>query len=410
LAQPPPDVPTPSGRPPLPHRVWEALAPGEHRFVTEALRQETVGGGLLLFASVVAIAWANSPFSDDYESVKHFHVGPLSLEHWAADGGLAIFFFLAGLELKRELTLGSLSRPADALVPVVAALAGMLVPAAIYLGITAGRGSTDGWAVPMATDIAFALAVLAVVGSSLPTSLRAFLLTLAVVDDLGAILVIATVFTSTIDLLPLGGAVVLLGAYAILQRKQVRSSLVYVPLALAVWWLIYESGVHATIAGVALGLLTSVHPEPGQDESPAERLEHRIRPWSAGVAVPFFALMSAGVSVSGGGDLVTDAVVIGIVAGLVLGKTIGVWGGAYIVTRLTRAELAAEIVWRDVFGVAVLAGIGFTVSLLIADLAFPLEEAEHAKTAVLVGSLIAGVIAALILRRRNRHHGSHQAE
>jgi NhaA family Na+:H+ antiporter len=410
LGQPSPDPPDPSGRSPLRRRVWGALAPGEQRFVAEALRQETVGGALLLIAAVVAVIWANSPYADDYESVKHFHVGALSLEHWAADGGLAVFFFLAGVELKRELTLGSLSRPADALVPVVAALAGMLVPAAIYLGITAGRGSTDGWAVPMATDIAFALAVLAVVGSDLPTSLRAFLLTLAVVDDLGAILVIATVFTSTIELLPLGCALVLLGAYAILQRRKVRSSLVYVPLSLAVWWLIYESGVHATIAGVALGLLTSVHPEPGQDESPAERLEHRIRPWSAGVAVPFFALMSAGVSVGGGADLWTDPVVIGIVAGLVLGKTIGVWGGAYIVTRLTRAELAAEIVWRDVFGVAVLAGIGFTVSLLIAELAFPHEEAEHAKTAVLAGSLIAGVIAALILRRRNRHHGSHHAE
>jgi NhaA family Na+:H+ antiporter len=410
LATEPPRGQVPSEEPPLRHRVWDALTPREARFITEALRQETVGGALLLIAAVVAVAWANSPWSEEYESLRHVEVGPLNLEHWAADGGLAIFFFLAGLELKRELTVGSLSRPADALVPVVAALAGMVVPAGVYLAVTVGRASTDGWAVPMATDIAFALAVLAVVGSNLPTSLRAFLLTLAVVDDLGAILIIATVFTSSIDLLPLGGAAVLLAVYAGLQHYRVRSALIYVPLAVAVWWLVYKSGVHATVAGVALGLLTSVRADPGRDESPAERLEHRIRPLSAGVAVPFFALMSAGVAITAGSDLWTDPVVVGIALGLVVGKTIGVFGGAYVITHLTRAELAPEIEWRDVFGVAVLAGIGFTVSLLIADLAFSASLAENAKTAVLAGSLAAGVLAALILRRRNLHHRSHPAD
>jgi NhaA family Na+:H+ antiporter len=385
-------------------KVWQALSPGESRFIARALRQETVGGALLLVAAVVAVGWANSPWSDSYESLRQVEVGPLNLEHWAADGGLAIFFFLAGLELKRELTIGSLSRPADALVPVVAALAGMVVPAAIYLACTVGRASTNGWAVPMATDIAFALAVLAVVGRSLPASLRAFLLTLAVVDDLGAILIIATVFTGSIELLPLGGAALLLVGYAFLQRQRVRTPLIYVPLALATWWLVYESGVHATIAGVALGLLTSVRPAAGTEESPAERLEHRIRPFSAGLAVPFFALLSAGVAIGGGHELLTDGVVLGIALGLIAGKTIGVFGGAYLVTRLTRAELAPEIMWRDVFGVSVLAGIGFTVSLLIADLAFDASEAEAAKTAVLAGSLIAGVFATAILRRRNLHH------
>lgn len=387
-------------------RLWSSLSEKEGSFIANALRQETVGGFLLLAAAVVALIWANVAHTS-YEEVLHFDLGPLNLEHWAADGGLAVFFFLAGLELKRELVLGSLSNPADALVPVAAAVCGMLGPAVIYLVIAAaGDASLDGWAVPTATDIAFALAVLAVVGSALPTSLRAFLLTLAVVDDLGAILVIATVFTDKIEYDYLAGSILLMVAYAVLQRMRVTQWWVYVPLALACWWLLYESGVHATIAGVALGLLTRVRPDPDEDESPAERLEHRIRPISAGIAVPFFALMSAGVEIGGGEEVLSDPVVIGIVAGLVVGKTIGVLAGAWTATRLTRAELAPEISWRDVLGVAVLSGIGFTVSLLIADLAFEGEEVAHAKTAVLIGSVVAGGLAAVILRRRNRAHQS----
>jgi NhaA family Na+:H+ antiporter len=400
---------SPDDRPSLPRRVWAALPPREDRFIAQALRQETVGGALLLLAAVVALVWANSGAGDAYESLLHTDVGPLDLEHWAADGGLAVFFFLAGLELKRELTVGSLSRPADALVPVAAAAAGMLLPAGLYLALTVGRASTDGWAVPMATDIAFALAVLAVVGRSLPSSLRAFLLTLAVVDDLGAIVIIATVFSDEIHLLPLLGAGVLFGCYAVLQRARVTTPIVYLPLAVAAWWLVHESGVHATIAGVALGLLTRVRPDDDEDDSPAERLEHRIRPISAGLAVPFFALMSAGVAVRGG-DLWSDQVVVGIVVGLVVGKAVGVFGGAWIVTRMTRAELAPEIGWPDVAGVSVLAGIGFTVSLLISDLAFSGQAADDAKTAVLIASLIAGVLAAALLRRRSAHHEAQRAE
>jgi NhaA family Na+:H+ antiporter len=260
----------------------------------------------------------------------------------------------------------------------------------------------------MATDIAFALAVLAVVGSALPTALRAFLLTLAVVDDLGSILVIATVYTTGLDLLALAGAVVLLGVYWLLQYRRVRSWIIYVPLTVATWWLVYQSGVHATIAGVALGLLTRCLPDEGEDASPAVRLEHRLRPLSAGVAVPFFALVSAGVAIDLGTDLWRDPVVVGIVLGLVVGKTIGVFGGAWLVTRLTRAELAEGVYWRDVVGVATLSGVGFTVSLLLADLAFGGEQIAAAKTAVLVGSLVAGLVAAGILRRRHKHHESHQ--
>jgi NhaA family Na+:H+ antiporter len=321
-----------------------------------------------------------------------------------------VFFFLAGLELKRELTIGSLSRPADALVPVTAALTGMALPAALYLVVVAGHASTDGWAIPIATDIAFALAVLAVVGRSLPAALRAFLLTLAVVDDLGAIVIIATVFTSGVDLLALIGAAALLALYAVLQRRRVSSAVIYLPLAAATWWLVHESGVHATIAGVALGLLTRVRPDDGEHESPAERLEHRVRPLSAGLAVPFFALMAAGVEVQGGSQLWSDRIVVGIVVGLVLGKALGVLGGAWAVTRLTRAELAPDVDWADVAGVSVLAGIGFTVSLLISDLAFDGHAVDDAKTAVLIGSLIAGLLATVALRRRSAHHAAKQEE
>jgi NhaA family Na+:H+ antiporter len=387
--------------------VLGAVSDRETSFVADALRQETIGGAILLVAATVAVIWANSPWSDAYEEFLHVEVGPLSLEHWAADGGLALFFYIAGLELKRELTVGSLRRPADALVPVGAAVAGMVVPAGIYLAVNV-NGSPEGWAVPMATDIAFALAVLAVVGSALPTALRAFLLTLAVVDDLGSILVIATVYTTGLDLLALAGAVVLLGVYWLLQYRRVRSWIIYVPLTVATWWLVYQSGVHATIAGVALGLLTRCLPDEGEDASPAVRLEHRLRPLSAGVAVPFFALVSAGVAIDLGTDLWRDPVVVGIVLGLVVGKTIGVFGGAWLVTRLTRAELAEGVYWRDVVGVATLSGVGFTVSLLLADLAFGGEQIAAAKTAVLVGSLVAGLVAAGILRRRHKHHESHQ--
>jgi NhaA family Na+:H+ antiporter len=391
-----------------PRRVWGALSDRETSFVADALRQETIGGAILLVTATVAVVWANSPWRDSYDEFLHFEVGPLSVEHWAADGGLALFFYIAGLELKRELTVGSLSRPADALVPVSAAVAGMLVPACVYLVVNV-NGSPEGWAVPMATDIAFALAVLAVVGRALPPALRAFLLTLAVVDDLGSILVIATVYTTGLDFLALGGAAVLLVVYWLLQQRRVSTWLIYVPLAVATWWLVYLSGVHATIAGVALGLLTRCVPDEDEDESPAERVEHRLRPLSAGVAVPFFALVSAGVSIDLGTQLWREPVVVGIVLGLVVGKSVGVVGGAWLVTRLTRAELADGVYWRDVVGVATVSGVGFTVSLLIAELAFGGEEVAMAKTAVLAGSLVAGLLAAAILYRRHKHHESHQA-
>ncbi len=377
----------------------------ESTFVGDLLRREVVGGSIALVAAVVAVVWANSPWSASYDALRHLQIGPLDLEHWAADGALAIFFFVAGLELKREFVVGSLRRPADAAVPVVAALCGVALPAGIYLAVNSGpTGSPGGWAIPAATDIAFALAVLAVVGSNLPTSLRVFLLTLAVVDDLVVVAIIAVFYTSTLHLPALALAAVACAAWAVLQHFRVRTPLVYLPLAVTAWWLVHESGVHATIAGMVLALLTRVRPDPTESRSPAERLEHLLDPVSSGVAVPFFALLSAGVVFEAGTSLLTEPVVVGVVLGLVVGKPVGVLGGAYLVTRLTHARLSPELAWRDVVGVAVLAGIGFTVSLLVSDLSFTGESRDAAKAAVLAGSVVSAILGALVLGHRDRFH------
>ncbi|MDQ0600082.1 NhaA family Na+:H+ antiporter [Streptomyces canus] len=394
-------------------KVLGRLSLPERTFVADALRTETVGGVLLLVAAVAALIWVNVPaLHDSYESVSHFHLGPealglnLSIAHWAADGLLAIFFFVAGIELKRELVAGDLKDPRAAALPVVAALCGMAAPALVYvLTNLTGGGSLDGWAVPTATDIAFALAVLAVIGTALPSSLRAFLLTLAVVDDLFAILIIAVFFTADIDFAALGGAVIGLVVFWLLLRKGVRGWYVYVPLALVIWGLMYNSGVHATIAGVAMGLMLRCTPREGEEHSPGEHIEHVVRPLSAGLAVPLFALFSAGVSVSGGalGDVFTKPETLGVVLGLVVGKALGIFGGTWLTARFTRASLSDDLEWADVFAVAVLAGIGFTVSLLIGELAFDGNATltDEVKAAVLMGSLIAATLATVLLKIRN---------
>ncbi|MFD6226971.1 Na+/H+ antiporter NhaA [Streptomyces sp. NPDC060232] len=388
----------------------------ESRFIADALRAETVGGVLLLVAAIVALLWANIPaISDSYASVRSFHIGPaslgldLSLQHWAADGLLAVFFFVAGIELKRELVAGDLRDPKAAALPVIAALCGMAVPALVYVLVNVtGNGSMDGWAVPTATDIAFALAVLAVIGTSLPSALRAFLLTLAVVDDLFAILIIAVFFTSEIDFLALGGALVGLVLFWFLLRRGVRGWYVYVPLALVVWGLMYNSGVHATIAGVAMGLMLRCTRAEGEQTSPGEHIEHLVRPVSAGLAVPLFALFSAGVSLSDEAiaQVFTRPETLGVILGLVVGKAAGIFGGTWLAARFTKAELNEDLTWPDVFAVATLAGIGFTVSLLIGELAFEGDEAltSEIKAAVLIGSLIAATLACVLLKLRNRRY------
>ncbi|OII62726.1 Na+/H+ antiporter NhaA [Streptomyces sp. CC53] len=394
--------------------VFPGLPPWpEQTRLARALRTETVGGLILLVAAGVALVWANSPARDAYEAVRDTSFGfpalglELSVAHWTADGLLTVFFLVAGIELKRELVAGQLSSVPTAALPVVAALCGMAVPAAVYFATVAvGGGSPDGWAVPMATDIAFALAVLAVLNTHLPTALRAFLLTLAVVDDLGAILVIAVFFSGGLEPAALGGACAGLLLFGLLQRLRVRGWWWYAPLGLVVWGLTYTGGVHATVAGVAMGLLLRARPDPSRGEvrSPGERAEHLLRPFSAGVAVPLFALFAAGVSVAPDvlGDVFTQPETLGVVLGLVVGKTVGVLGGTCLAARFTRARLDPALAWADVGALAVLAGIGFTVALLIGEASFTdPSDTGRVKAAVLAGSLLAAAVAGGLIKRRN---------
>lgn len=404
------------GRPPL-------FGPGsalELRRITDVLRTETAGGVLLAAAAAVALAWANSPWGDAYRALGDVRLGPaavhldLTLATWAADGLLSVFFFVAGLELKREFVAGDLRDPGRAALPVCAAVGGMVVPALLYLGVNlaAPGGQPVGWAVPIATDIAFALAVLAVVGPHLPAALRTFLLTLAVVDDLLAIVVIAVFYTGDLRPLPLLAALLPLAVFTGLVQRRVRAWWLLLPLAVATWVLVHASGVHATVAGVLLGFAVPVGrraagPGPGL----AEHFEHRFRPLSAGFAVPVFAFFAAGVAVGGGdtggwGVDLAEPVTAGVLLGLAVGKPVGVLGATWLVARFTRAELADELGWADVLGLALVSGVGFTVSLLVGELAFgpgtPAEE--HAKIGILLGSAVSAAAAAVALRVRSRHH------
>jgi Na+:H+ antiporter, NhaA family len=388
--------------------------------IATLLRKETVGGALLVVAALVALVWANSPLRSSYEALTEVRVGPsalhldLTLGTWAADGLLAIFFFVVGLELKREFVAGDLRDPRRAALPIVAAVGGMLLPALLFVAVnlTTGDGALRGWAIPTATDIAFALAVLAVISTHLPTALRTFLLTLAVVDDLFAVTIIAVFYTSDLSWMPLVAAVLPLGLFTLAVQRRIRSWWLLLPLAAATWVLVHESGVHATVAGVLLGFAVPVvrsEAAGGPEAGPglAEHFEHIFRPVSAGFAVPVFSFFAAGVTVgglTGLRDALTDRVALGIVVGLVVGKFLGVFGTTWLLGRFTRATLDENLRWLDVAGLAILAGIGFTVSLLIGELAYGPESVrdEHVKVGVLTGSLIASLLAAVVLRSRNR--------
>ena len=396
----------------------------EAQAVAEALRTETIGGALLLAAAMSALILANTPWSDAYFTLRDTVIGvewghlDLTVGQWAGDGLLAIFFFVAGLELKREFLVGDLRSPAKAVVPVVAAIGGVIVPALVFVAtvmMLGGEGDAlRGWAIPTATDIAFALAVLAVIGSSLPSALRSFLLTLAVVDDLIAITIIAIFYTSDLQAGPLLLALVPLGLFAALTQRRITYWWLLLPLAFATWGLVHASGVHATVAGILLGLVVPVKPRASvpaisthdRTTDVAHRFEHRMRPISAGVAVPVFAFFASGVRVVDGGFRValTDAVALGVIAGLVIGKVVGVFGSTYLVARFTRARLDDELTWRDVFGLSMLTGVGFTVSLLVGELAFGVgsERDDSVKLAVLVGSLLSALLASVLLRIRNQ--------
>lgn len=391
-------------------RAFEAIdTPAEERWLTRALKDETFGGALLLIAGVLALIVANSPAGDWYSEFLDIKLGfdsiglNLSIAYWAADGLLAIFFLVAGLELKHELVHGSLSKVRQAMVPMVAAIAGMVFPALIYFLLLRDNGEAlVGWAIPVATDIAFALAVLAVAGKGLPVELRAFLLTLAVVDDLGAITIIAVFYSDDIDRTMLFLTLILLITYALLQKFNITKWYLLVPLGLMIWWATFQSGIHATVAGVAIALLTRVQHREGELNSPAEIAEIKVRPISVAIAVPIFAFTAAGVDLRSLGfiDTVSSDISIAIIMGLVIGKPLGVIGATYLLTRFTSARLNENLRWSDVLSVGLLAGIGFTVSLLITKLSFAnnVELLSDAKVGVLSGSLVAAVIAIFIMR------------
>jgi Na+:H+ antiporter, NhaA family len=377
--------------------------------LADFLREETTGGKLLLAGTALALLWANVS-EGSYTAVwdAHVAIGPqwlkldLSLADWAADGLLAIFFFVAGLELKRELIVGELSDRRSAALPVFAAVGGMVVPAVVAIAASGGSAIAGGaWAIPVATDIAFALGVLALVGSALPSGVRVLLLSMAVIDDLIAIVLIAVLFTSGLSLPWLLGGGLLVALYGAVHRFGFDRLWLLWAFAVAAWICIHASGVHATVCGIALGLLTPVRPRGGETHSPGSRYEHRLHPFSAGVVVPVFAVAAAGIPLAAAADAVSDAVAIGVVAGLVLGKPLGVFSGAWLAAKAGLGTLPDKVGWKDVLPVAVLAGIGYTVSLLIARLAVSEPSAqESVAAAVLVGSVCASGAAIVLLRRR----------
>lgn len=374
------------------------------------LRSETAGGGMLLGAALIGLAWANSAWRGTYEAIAGTVVGPaslhldLSLATWAADGLLAIFFFTVGLELKMEFVTGNLRNIRESAVPVLAAVGGMIGPALIFVAVVGlgDRSALHGWAIPTATDIAFALAVLAVFGRGLPRALRTFLLALATVDDLLGITIIATFYTEKVNLLMLAGSLGLVVLFAVVVRSKFSYWWLLLPIAIAAWTMMHASGVHPTVAGVLLGFTVPAKPVHGEQSVRAHRFNNDFAPISSGFVLPVFAFFSAGVNlVDGEGflEVIAQPIVAGIILGLVVGKFIGVMGTTYILTKLTPLRLPDAIGTRDLLPVGMLTGIGFTVSLLIAELSFP--DSEHtagAKIAILLGTALAATFAAFSLR------------
>ena len=412
------------GRTPRPPRVA----------IREFLKLESAGGVCLLVATIIALVLANSPFGDSGADFWHHHavvmVGPVeideSLVHWINDGAMAIFFFVAGLEIKRELVVGELRDVRRAALPAVAALGGMIVPAGLYLLINLGGEGAGGWGIPLATDIAFAVALLAVVGGRLPSGLKVFLLSLAIADDIGAVLVIAVFYSSTISFTWLGIVAGLLALVMLMKRADIWYVPAYVFVGVGLWVAMLESGVHATLAGVVLGLMapavarkpdpTIVEVEPAiplgvlrevltdaRETVPiTDRLLHILHPWTAFVILPVFALANGGVvlSASGIADAATSPITVGIVVGLVAGKCIGIVIATRLAVGLGIGSLPDGVTWPMVTGVAFLGGIGFTVSLFITGLAFDDHALQDsAKIGVLTASVIAAVAGAYVLKR-----------
>ncbi|MGE0795523.1 MAG: Na+/H+ antiporter NhaA [Acidimicrobiia bacterium] len=401
------------------------------------LTTELAGGVVLLVATIAALVWANSPWHAGYETLWHTvvdvgigaHRFELDLREWVNDGLMAIFFLVVGVEIKRELVHGELRDPRRAALPVLAAVGGMVVPAILYAAINVGGDGAEGWAIPMATDIAFALGVLALVAPRAPSALRLFLLTLAIVDDIGAIVVIAVFYSSGLHLGWLLAAVGALLSVYLFRRNGLHYPPIFVVLGVFTWFALHESGVHATLAGVAMGLLAPAAPLLGpsdlearadelldvsspraakattqlvrQSISRLEWLEYGLHPWSSLLIVPLFALANAGVRLGGADalDSVTSSVATGVVVGLVVGKLVGITGAAWLACHFGVARRDPQLRWLDILGVAALGGIGFTVSLFITELAFDdARITDQAKLGILAASVLASMLGALVLR------------
>ena len=440
------------------HDTWihsdRKIPKGFVRPIMRFTQLEASSGSILLIAAVIALIWANAPFGETYKEFwdthLHIEVGAFhfeeSLKHIVNDALMAIFFFVVGLEIKRELVVGELRDPKKAALPAIAALGGMIVPAAIYLLFVASQGgeATDGWAIPMATDIAFSVGVISLLGKRVSTGAKLFLLALAIADDIGAILVIAIFYTDDLAMLWLALGILGLAGVYLAQRAGIRSMLFYWVAGFAIWFFIFESGVHATLAGVALGLLTPVFPLYSEDDyqrrtswilgrfemnraapnhrerldydamqmaavasesiAPLDRLEHQLTPWSSFVVVPLFALANAGVRFAdfenGVADALTSPVTLGVAFGLLFGKLFGISVATWIAVRAGVGKLPTQTGWAQIIGLAALAGIGFTVSMFVPELAFTDEAlADSAKVGIFIGSGIAGIFGYTLLRR-----------
>lgn len=400
-----------------------AKKPGLLAWYKNGLRSETFAGVVLIIGAVLALVWANSPIRESYFTLSETHIGPealhinLSLNHWASDGLLAIFFFVVGVELKYEFVAGSLRDIRQALVPVLAAVCGMIGPILVYcvVQLITGSGIFDGWAIPVATDIAFALGVLGVFGKGLPPAVRTFLMTLAVVDDLLGIIVIAIFFSSGINFLYLLFALVTIAIFGFFVQKRIIKWWLLWPLGILAWYFMHGSGVHATIAGVALGMTVPALMRNSEHEPLTEFFSDKLSFWSSGVILPIFAFFAAGVNIvdSGGiGQMLADPVAMGIYFGLPFGKMLGIFGGVFIMIKVLRLRLGESVYLPDIFAVSLVAGIGFTVSLLIATLSFPAADPHeaHARVAVILGSLIAAALGGIALRLRAKQRLAHIAE
>ncbi|TPL91296.1 Na+/H+ antiporter NhaA [Mesorhizobium sp. B2-3-12] len=384
----------------------------------EFLDSEAAGGIILMAAAALALIVANSPLAGTYFAVLHAYLGPLSVSHWVNDGLMAVFFLLVGLEIKREMLDGQLSTWPRRVLPGIAAAGGMVVPALVYVAINSNNpAALSGWAIPTATDIAFALGVLSLLGSRVPASLKVFLTALAIIDDLGAVIIIAIFYTSGLSLAYLGAAFAVIAVLVVLNRMRVMSLVPYLVLGAILWVLVLKSGVHATLAGVALALTIPLERSAGighdLDHSPLHRLEHGLHKLVAFIVIPIFGFANAGVSLAGlsFGALI-EPLTLGVAAGLVVGKLVGVFGSSALAIRFGLADLPAHAGWSHMIGISLLCGIGFTMSLFIGLLAFAGDVAlqDAVKVGILAGSLVAALLGAAVLLMAPATGGAEETE